>query len=231
MVKNWRCVLPLFLVLLAGCTSRRTQDMPPTPQPSIVATDSATTWTRTFAGPGYGAFFDVVVTPGRDILAVGATNHLHVPPYSGDALFTRLTLDGDLLWEETWGGEGYEQAVSVVLGREGGFYVFGETDSYGAGDRDFFLLRLTQDGTEVWFRTYGRVHREWPYGMLRLSNDDLLLFGFTEPLVGSGRSQYAVRVNPNGDIVWEYVGEAVGEELVLDALETCLLYTSPSPRD
>jgi len=185
-----------------------------------VATGSSNTWIRTFAGPDYGAFFDIALTPDGNILAVGTTNHLHVPPYSGDALFMKLTLEGDVLWEQTWGGDGYEQAMSVGLAEDGGYYIFGETDSHGAGDRDFFLLKLTEHGTEDWFRTFGTVRREWPYGMRRLSNGDLLIYGFTEPLVGSGRNQYAIRVRPDGDVIWEYVGESIGEELVLDALET-----------
>jgi len=132
----------------------------------------------------------------------------------------KLTYEGDLLWEQTWGGDGYERAISVELAEDGGYYIFGETDSYGAGDRDFFLLKLTENGTAEWFRTYGRARREWPYGMLLLSSGDLLIYGFTEPLAGSGCNQYVIRVGPDGDVIWEYVSENIGEELVLDALET-----------
>jgi len=48
----------------------------------------------------------------------------------------------------------------------------------------------------------------------------LLIYGFTEPLVGSGRNQYAVRVKPDGNVIWEYVGESPEDELVMDTLET-----------
>ena len=195
--------------------------VPPTATPGSggMATDSSNTWIRTFEGPNYGAFLDIALTQDGNILAVGATNHLHMPPYSGDALFMKLTLDGDVLWEQTWGGDGYEQADSVVLAGDGGYFIFGETDSYGTGDRDFFLLKITQDGTEEWFKTYGGAGREWPYGMLHLSNGELLIYGFTES-IGGGRDEYAIRVAQDGDIIWEYTVESPGEELVLDALET-----------
>jgi Tol biopolymer transport system component len=201
-------------------TDNGAQNWSPAWQPSSAAIGYPNTWIRTFEGPDYGAFFDVTLTPDGNILVVGTTNHLHVPPYSGDALIMKLTLEGDVLWEQTWGGDGYEQAMSVGLADDGGFYIFGETDSHGAGDRDFFLLKLTENGTEDWFRTFGRAGREWPYGMLQLSNGDMLIYGFTESLVGSERNQYAIRVGPDGDVIWEYVGESIGEELVLDALET-----------
>ncbi len=230
MVKLCQYIRIFFLVLLVGCTSGRpTMPVSPATTPTIISTTAPThtsiatapsnTWVRTFEGPNYGAFFDIVLTQDGNILAVGATNHLHVPPYSGDALFIKLSLDGDLIWERTWGGDGYEQARSVILAEDSGYFIFGETDSYGAGDRDFFILKITKDGSDEWFKTYGGTGREWPYGMLSLSNGELLMYGFTES-IGGGRDVYAIRVSQEGNIIWEYTVEKPGEELFLDAIET-----------
>ncbi len=229
----------ILTVLLAACetapTTSHSETTPPTIMPlptntSITENETiptspettsnlVNTWARIFEGPDYGAFFDIILTPDGNAFAVGTTNHLHFPPYSGDALFMKLTLDGDVLWEKTWGGEGYEQAWAVTLAEDGGHYVFGETDSYGAGDRDFFLLKITEDGNEEWYRTYGYAYREWPYGMLQLSNGDLLLYGFTESVTSRERNQYVLRVGKDGSVIWEYTVESPEEELVLDALE------------
>lgn len=216
----------LLLFLSAGCTSVGTTTLAtppftPTTAPTMTSIPpvSANTWVKKFEGPNYGAFFDIALAQDGNLLAVGATNHLHVPPYSGDALFMKLNLDGEVIWEHTWGGEGYEQAVSVAPSGDGGYFIFGETDSYGVGDRDFFLLKTTQNGDEEWFKTYGGIGREWPYGMLHLSNGELLIYGFTET-TGGGRDEYAIRVSQDGEIIWEYTEESRGEELVLDALET-----------
>ena len=184
-----------------------------------VAGVGADTWMRTFDGPDYGALFDIVLTDDGHVLAVGATNHLHFPPYSGDALLMELTLEGEVVWERTWGGDGYEQAWAVAPAEDGGYFVFGETDSHGAGQRDFFLLKTTEDGTEEWFETYGDPLREWPFGMISFSDGDVLMYGFTTAENGA-RRQYAVRAAPNGDVVWEYIGGNSDEELMLDAFET-----------
>jgi hypothetical protein len=230
----------ILIVLLAACettptpshpkTSPPTSSPPPTntsitgkettPATSEVINNHTNTWIRTFEGSDYGAFFDIVLTPDGNALAVGTTNHLHFPPYSGDALFMKLSLDGDVLWEKTWGGDDYEQAWAVTLAEGGGFYIFGETDSYGSGDRDFFLLKITEDGTEEWYKTYGYANREWPYGMLQLSNGDLLIYGFTESVTSRERNQYVLRLGKDGSVIWEYTVESPEEELVLGALET-----------
>jgi TolB protein len=199
-------------------TDNGAQNWTPAWQPSVPNEESSTTWIRTFEGPDYGAFFDVLLTEDGNILVVGASNHLHMPPYTGDVLFMQLSPDGDVIWEQTWGGDGYEQAESISPARDGGYFIFGETDSHGAGDRDFLLLKISKDGTEEWFKTYGGARREWPFGMLGLSNGDLLLYGFTES--GGGRDEYAILVAQEGDIIWEYNVESPGDGLVLDALET-----------
>jgi hypothetical protein len=221
MFKLRHTIRVFLLVLCTGCASVATTtpttpplaptmtSVPPTPTsllptstppPSDAASGRTNTWIRAFEGPDYGAFFDIALTQDGYILAVGATNHLHMPPYSGDALLMKLTLDGDLLWERTWGGDGYEQAESVALAGDGGYHIFGETDSHGVGDRDFFLLKIAKDGAEEWFKTYGGTGREWPFGMLSLANGELLIYGFTES-TGGGRDEYAIRVSQEGDLV------------------------------
>lgn len=189
-------------------------------QPTATAGGSSNTWIRAFEGPNYGTFSDIVLTEDGSILAVGATNYLHFPPYSGDALFVKLTLKGDVLWERTWGGDGYEHAWSVAPAGDGGYYVFGETDSFGAGGRDLFLLKIAEDGTESWFRTYGGSGREWPFGMLPLSNGDLMIYGYTESVEGRTENQYAIRAGTEGDVVWQYTTDSPDDELVIDAVET-----------
>lgn len=110
MIKKWHHVLFVFFVLFSGYVSGREQSLSNTPQPSDIATDSPSIWVRTLEGPDYGAFFDIVPTQDGNILAVGATNHLHVPLYSGDALLVKLTPEGDTLWKRTWGGEGADSS-------------------------------------------------------------------------------------------------------------------------
>ena len=167
-----------------------------------LAVTGAETWLETFENSaGRGALFDVMRTPDDCILAVGATNHIHTPTTQGDVLLIKVALDGTLVWERTWGGDAFEQARAVSPAGEGGAYVFGETASYGGGNRDFFILRISAEGEEVWMKTYGSPQREMPFGMLPLENGDLFIYGETI----SGREElYGIRIDSDGEIIWEY---------------------------
>jgi len=208
MSRRWRgfCLVAITVPLVAAAAT-------------ALQSDSGT-WLRVFSGPSYGALFGAMLTDDHRVIAVGATSHRHVPPYSGDVLIVKVDVaDGTLVWERTWGGEGFEQAWAITPASAGGFYVFGETDSHGAGNRDFFLLKVGADGEQVWFRTYGTPEREWPFGMLSLVDGDFLMYGEIRS-EGGGEDPYAVRVDPEGNVVWEYRDHTETDVFFLDALET-----------
>jgi outer membrane protein assembly factor BamB len=203
-MKRWQVIGAGLLFVSAGACDR----------PAV-----APTWVLPLAGPEYGSLNDAV-RDSETIFAVGTTNHLHFPPYEGDVLIVRADASGEVVWERTWGGDGYDQAWAVASTSNGGFLVLGETDSQGSGDRDFFLMRMDSDGETLWLKTYGTPFREWPFGMLALANGDALLFGRTQSQIEGPEDLYALRVTADGEVVWEYRVSRPASEIILDALET-----------
>jgi hypothetical protein len=49
-------------------------------------------------------------------------------------------------WQKTYGGEDHEEANSIQSTGDGGFIVAGETESFGAGEWDVYLLKLDSEG-------------------------------------------------------------------------------------
>jgi len=45
-------------------------------------------------------------------------------------------------WAQSYGGEGWDAADSIQQTSDGGYVVAGETESYGAGGSDFWVLKL-----------------------------------------------------------------------------------------
>jgi hypothetical protein len=67
--------------------------------------------------------------------------------YGLDFLIIRLDKNGVLKWTKTYGKiGGWEYASSIGQTSDGGYIVAGQTDSYGAGRYDLWILKLDENG-------------------------------------------------------------------------------------
>lgn len=72
---------------------------------------------------------------------VGQTDGLGAEHY--DFLLARMDSDGNHLWFKIFGGADWEAGKALVQMANGDFVIAGETDSYGAGLYDAWLIRTT----------------------------------------------------------------------------------------
>jgi len=61
----------------------------------------------------------------------------------------------EMLWNNNYGGTGTENAYSVIQTPDGGLAAIGDTNSYGAGNTDAWLIKTDASGSMQWSRTYG----------------------------------------------------------------------------
>jgi hypothetical protein len=187
---------------------------------SVCVASDGETWIKTFEGLDYGAFFDAVLTNDGALLVVGTTDHPLRPATRGDVLIMKLTVAGEPIWKKTYGGDAMDQAFRVEATDDGGFLVLAETDSFGAGQRDLYLLRLDASGELEWSETYGGTGIEWAKDLVPLSEGGFLLVGETDSF-GESFDAYVVKVDERGAIVWETgFGDDSDHETGMAALET-----------
>jgi hypothetical protein len=59
------------------------------------------------------------------------------------------------MWARTYGGPEHDRAFSLIATSDGGYALAGTTESPGAGDLDFWLVKTDSVGNLEWNRTYG----------------------------------------------------------------------------
>jgi hypothetical protein len=107
---------------------------------------------------------------------------------------------GIVEWEQTYGGSNYDNGSDVVQTPDGGYLLLGWTRSYGAGQRDFYLIKTDSEGNEEWYETYGTTAEEIGKNILGLSDGNYLLTGSGSQIGGSLGRIY--KVAPNGALIW-----------------------------
>ncbi len=119
-----------------------------------------------------------------------------------DFYLLKVDRNGKLEWERTFGGEGWERGYSLALTPDGGFILAGDTDSFGAGSCDAFLVKTNADGNRSWWRTYGGSGYDWAYSVLVTDDGGFLVVGQTESY-GSPPGVFLLRTDPSGEVVWQ----------------------------
>jgi len=117
-------------------------------------------------------------------------------------VIVQKTAPPDVEWMRTFGGNGYESANWVMQTSDGGYIVAGNTESYGAGKYDIWVVKTDQNGTEQWNRTYGGTDYDSGDSIQQTSDGDYIIAGATRGLYSTGLDFWLVKVHLNGDEQW-----------------------------
>jgi hypothetical protein len=113
-----------------------------------------------------------------------------------DIYVVRVTAAGDTVWTRRIGGTGSDKATSVHE-VTGGFVIGAETASYGAGNHDFYLTKLSVNGDPMWSRTYGGSDYEICDAMQKTGDGGFVLAGATQSFGAQSFDVYVVKTGPD----------------------------------
>lgn len=80
-------------------------------------------------------------------------------------------------WSRTYGGPETDEVVSLVATSDGGYAIAGITRSFGAGRRDFWLIKADANGTMDWNITYGGSTDDVLHDMVATSDGGYAMVG------------------------------------------------------
>jgi gliding motility-associated-like protein len=109
-------------------------------------------------------------------------------------------------FQKVYGGAGNERAHSVQQTIDGGYVIVGETTSFGAGGKDWFVMKMNANGVEQWTKTYGGLLNEDGLSVtIKQTNDGgYIICGYTESFgAGNLHDSYVLRIDNLGNILWE----------------------------
>jgi hypothetical protein len=115
-----------------------------------------------------------------------------------DAWTVKIDLEGNMLWEKTFGGNGFDVPTCIAPASQGGFLVGGTTFSFGNGQRDFWLFKVEEAGSVGWSCTVGRSSFEEAYAVLQAGAEEFVMAGWTNSLGEGSYDFYFVKIRASG---------------------------------
>ena len=128
---------------------------------------------------------------------------------------------GDIEWDVTFGGTEEDRGRYVTETSDGGFIITGETKSYGSGNRDLWLLKTDENGTEEWNETFGDTGEDLGFVVQETSDGGFVVCGFTNTGTNRmNRDLWIVKTDANGTEDWSRTYGGSGQDEGRFVIET-----------
>lgn len=118
-----------------------------------------------------------------------------------DVYLIKTNSNGDTLWTKTLGGAYEDKGYFVDQTIDDGYIIIGETNSFGAGNKDIYLIKTDSMGNSIWAKTFGGIGFDYGKCVRQTSDSGYILTGYT--FFGSGiYDVYLIKTDANGDSLW-----------------------------
>jgi len=177
-------------------------------------------WNKTYGGTQSDKAYAVAETAGGCVV-VGDTRSKGEG--ESDAWIIKVDVNGELVWERTVGGEGFDMPNCVTVSDYGGYLVGGFTFSFGNGERDFWLFKVDDASNVPWSCTVGRTEFEEAYAVLEVTENEFAMAGWTNSIGEGHYDFYVTKISVENDRNWLSAYNFIVSALILSALVIVVL--------
>jgi hypothetical protein len=157
-------VILLILFLSAiGCT--------------IPSVESNAIWWRTFGGTEADYGNDIVECRSGGYAIIGGS--ISFGNSSTAVWLLRINANGELIWNQTFGGVNGDSGTALQECSDGGFIITGYSRTYTHGRQDIWLIRTDAAGNLVWHQYFGGFDTDHGMDVIEVSDGGFALIGNT----------------------------------------------------
>ncbi|MCO5251697.1 MAG: choice-of-anchor D domain-containing protein [Candidatus Kapabacteria bacterium] len=176
-------------------------------------------WQKTYGGSLNEMAYSIQETSDGGYIVAGETESkdgdILVNKGQSDLWVLKLSNDGEIEWQKTFGGSGIERTYSIQMSREGGFIVAAYTYSADGdvkenkGSSDIWVLKLSIDGSIEWQKTYGGRKSDMATVIQETIDGGFIVAGFTNSVDGNltenkgGEDIWVLKLINDGSIEWQ----------------------------
>jgi len=157
-------------------------------------------WTKTIGGPKDDRGFSLIQTSDGGYAIAGSTSSFGAG--EGDVYVIKLDANGNLQWTKTIGGPKDDRGFSLIQTSDGGYAIAGITESFGAGEKDVYVVKLDAKGNLQWTKTIGGKSWDEGHSLIQTSDGGYAIAGYTSSFGAGEMDVYVIKLDSNGNLQW-----------------------------
>lgn len=160
------------------------------------------------SSPHYQEGQDVLPTSDGGYLIAGyTTTNIQ---YDVDVLVIKTNANGKESWRKTFGGNKPDFPYHMLQTYDGHFFLIGYSQSYGNGDFDILLLKITSAGTLLWQKTFGSYGNDIGHDIIKTSDGNYMIVATSNSQDYNDKDANLIKIDPSGTVLWSkyYGGQA-----------------------
>jgi len=163
-------------------------------------------WQKKYGGVGDEYGYSIQQTSDGGYIAAGSSEN---SSNGYDIWILKLSSKGNIEWQrlyECGARTAYLNPYCKVLQtKDGGYIVADSTDTFGAGEHDFWVLKLNSRGDVEWQRTYGGSDTDVVgiEPIIQTSDGGCVVVGYTHSFGAENSDCWILKLNSNGGIKWQ----------------------------
>ncbi|MDT8272788.1 MAG: hypothetical protein RRA35_06315, partial [Desulfomonilia bacterium] len=180
-------------------------------------------WQRTYGDTGYDApvavhetFDEFGDTTGY--ILTGYTTSFGAGGY--DVWVLKLGTSGAIEWQKTYGGSGDDFGRSIQATADGGYVFTADTQSFGAGGRDVWVVKTSSTGVVEWEKTYGGSGWDIPESIQVCTDGGYIVGAYTDSFGAGNEDGWVIKLNSDGTLAWQYTYGGEDADYLADLITT-----------
>jgi len=156
-----------------------------------------TLWVKNYGGDDFEIGYSIIESNNDGYIVLGNTSSFG----NGDVdiYMLKINKNGVIIWQKTYGGLNSDNGYCIISCSDGGYIIAGETESYGAGGRDAYILKINEAGDSLWAKTFGGTNDDGFNSVAICRDGGFVLTGYTDSF-GNNRDLYIVKTDANGNV-------------------------------
>ncbi len=176
-------------------------------------------WQKTYGGSNYDSAQNIQQTTDGGYVVIGTTvsNDGDVTNNKGsnDAWILKLSTNGNIEWQKTYGGSAGDNLASIKQTTDNGYIAVGFAYSNNGdvpnnqGNFDAWVIKIAANGNLEWSKTFGGSRQELMSDIQQTADGGYLMTGITVSSNGDVTNNHGsadlwiIKLQANGNLAWQ----------------------------